>query len=57
MSSLIERRDELTKMRTALKKFSLKDRKEHLINEIITLSRDKSFDEIDASRRCLFFSV
>jgi hypothetical protein len=47
MSSLIERRDELTRMRTALKKFLLKNRKEHLINEINTLLRDKSFDEID----------
>ncbi len=48
MSSFIERRDEFTKMQTALKKFSLKSRKEHLINEIIILLRDKSFDEIDA---------
>jgi hypothetical protein len=48
MSPLIERRDELPRMRTALKKLFLKSRKEHLINEIIILLRDKSFDEIDA---------
>jgi hypothetical protein len=48
MSSLIERRDEFTKMRTVLKKVFLKSRKKNLINEIIILLRDKSFDEIDA---------
>jgi hypothetical protein len=48
MSSFIKRCDELTKMRTALKKILLKSRQEHLINEINILLRDKSFDEIDA---------
>ncbi len=46
MSLLIECRDELTRMRTVLKKFSLKSRKEHLINKINILLRDKSFNEI-----------
>jgi ribosomal protein L17 len=48
MSSFIERREEFTKIRTALKKISLKSRKKHLIKKIINLLRDKSFDEIDA---------
>jgi hypothetical protein len=55
MSPFIERRDEYTKMRTALKKFSLKSRKEHLINEINILLRDKSFDKIDAFETLTFF--
>jgi hypothetical protein len=55
MSSLIERRDELTKIQTALKKFFLKSRKEHLINEIIILLRDKSFNEIDAFKTLFLF--
>jgi hypothetical protein len=44
----MRRRDEFTKIRIALKKIFLKDRKEHLIKKIINLLRDKSFDEIDA---------
>jgi hypothetical protein len=48
MSSLIKRREELTKIRTALKKIFLKSRKKHLIKKIINLLRDKSFDEINA---------
>ncbi len=44
----MKRRDEFTKIRIALKKIFLKDRKEHLIKKIINLLRDKSFDEIDA---------
>jgi hypothetical protein len=47
MSSFIERREELTKVRTALKKISLKNRKKHLI-KIINMLRDKLFDKIDA---------
>jgi predicted nucleic acid binding AN1-type Zn finger protein len=48
MSSLIKRREKLTKNRTALKKIFSKNRKKHLIKKIINLLRDKSFDEIDA---------
>jgi hypothetical protein len=36
-------------MRTTLKEFSLKNRKEHLTNEINNLLRNKSIDEIDVS--------
>ncbi len=49
MSSLMRRRDVLTKMRTILKKLFLKSRKEHLINEINNLLRNKFIDEIDVS--------
>ncbi len=49
MTSLMKRRDVLTKMRTTLKEFFLKSRKEHLINEINNLLRNKSIDEIDIS--------
>jgi hypothetical protein len=48
MSTLMRRRDELTKIWIALKKIFLKSRQEHLIKKIINLLRDKSFDEIDA---------
>ncbi len=48
MSTLMKRRDELTKIQIVLKKIFLKSRKEHLIKKIINLLRDKSFDEIDA---------
>jgi hypothetical protein len=49
MSSLMRRRDVLTKMRTTLKELSLKSRKEHLTDEINNLLRNKSIDEIDVS--------
>jgi Mg2+ and Co2+ transporter CorA len=55
MSSFIKRREEFTKIRTALKKISLKNRKKHLIKKIINLLRDKSFDEIDAFEALFFF--
>jgi hypothetical protein len=55
MSSLMRRRDVLTKMRTILKKFFLKNRKEHLINEINNLLRNKFIDEIDVSASLSFF--
>jgi hypothetical protein len=48
MSSLIKHREEFTKVRIALKKIFLKNRKKHLIKKIINLLRDKSFNEIDA---------
>ncbi len=54
MSSLIRRREELTRIRTALKKIFLKNRKKHLIKKIISLLRDKSFDEIDAFETLFF---
>jgi hypothetical protein len=47
MSTLMKRRDELTKVRITLKEIFLKNRKEYLIKKIIKLLRDKSFDEID----------
>jgi hypothetical protein len=50
MSSLMRRRDVLTRIRTTLKEFSLKNRKEHIINEINNFLRDKSIDEIDVFR-------
>jgi hypothetical protein len=37
-------------MRTTLKELSLKNRKEHIINEINNFLRDKSIDEIDVFR-------
>ncbi len=49
MSSLMRRRDVLTKMRTTLKKLSLKSRKKHLTSEINNLLRNRSIDEIDVS--------
>ncbi len=49
MSSFMRRRDVLTRMRTTLKEFFLKSRKEHLINEINNLLRNKSINEIDVS--------
>jgi transcription initiation factor TFIIIB Brf1 subunit/transcription initiation factor TFIIB len=49
MSSLMKRRDVFMKMRTTLKEFFLKSRKEHLINEINNLLRNKFIDEIDVS--------
>jgi hypothetical protein len=42
-------------MRTTLKKFSLKSRKEHLTNEINNLLRNKFIDEIDVSTSLSFF--
>jgi hypothetical protein len=55
MSSLMRRRDVLTKMRTILKKLFLKSRKEHLINEINNLLRKKFIDEIDVSALLFLF--
>jgi hypothetical protein len=49
MPSLMRRRDVLTKMRTTLKKLSLKSRKKHLTSEINNLLRNRSIDEIDVS--------
>jgi hypothetical protein len=57
MSSLMRRRDVLTKMRTTLKEFSLKSRKEHFINEINNLLRNKFIDEIDVSASLSFFQL
>jgi hypothetical protein len=45
----MKRRDVLTKVRTTLKEFSLKSRKEHLTDEINNLLRNKFIDEIDVS--------
>jgi hypothetical protein len=45
----MRRRDVLTKVRTTLKELFLKSRKEHLINEINNLLRNKFIDEIDVS--------
>jgi hypothetical protein len=45
----MRRRDVFTRMRTTFKKFFLKSRKEHLINEINNLLRNKFIDEIDVS--------
>jgi hypothetical protein len=55
MSSLIRRRDVLTRMRTTLKELFLKNRKEHVINEINNLLRNKFIDEIDVSASLSFF--
>ncbi len=49
MSSLMKRRDIFTRMRTTLKEFFLKSRKEHLTDEINNLLRNKFIDEIDVS--------
>jgi hypothetical protein len=46
----MRRRDVLTRMRTTLKELFLKNRKEHIINEINNFLRDKSIDEIDVFR-------
>ncbi len=51
----MKRREILTKMRTTLKEFFLKNRKEHLINEINNLLRNKFIDEIDVSASLFFF--
>jgi hypothetical protein len=45
----MRRRDVLTRMRTTLKKFFLKNRKKHLTSEINNLLRNRSIDEIDVS--------
>ncbi len=49
MSSLMRRRDIFTKVRTILKELFLKNRKEHLIDEMNNLLRNKFIDEIDVS--------
>jgi hypothetical protein len=49
MSSFMKRRDVFTRMRTTLKKLSLKSRKKHLTSEINNLLRNRSIDEIDVS--------
>jgi N-glycosylase/DNA lyase len=46
----MKRRDVFTKMRTTLKEFSLKSRKEHIINEIKNFLRNKLIDEINVFR-------
>jgi hypothetical protein len=51
----MRRRDVLTRMRTTLKEFFLKSRKEHLINEINNLLRNKFIDEIDVSTSLFLF--
>ncbi len=55
MSSLMRRRDVFTKMRTTLKEFFLKSRKEHFTDEINNLLRNKSIDEIDVSTSLFLF--
>jgi hypothetical protein len=55
MSSFMRRRDVFTKMRTTLKEFFLKSRKEHIINEINNFLRDKLIDEIDVFRSLSLF--
>ncbi len=55
MSSLMKRRDVLTRMRTTLKEFFVKSRKEHFINEINNLLRNKFIDEIDVSTSLSLF--
>jgi hypothetical protein len=55
MSSLMKDRDVFTRMRTILKEFFLKSRKEHLINEINNLLRNKFIDEINVSASLSFF--
>jgi hypothetical protein len=51
----MRRRDVFTKMQTTLKKFFLKNRKEHFINEINNLLRNKFIDEIDVSASLFLF--
>jgi hypothetical protein len=51
----MKRRDVFTKMRTTLKKLSLKNRKKHLINKINNLLRNKFIDEIDVSTSLSIF--
>ncbi len=55
MSSLMKRRDVVTKMRTTLKELFLKSRKEYFIIEINNLLRNKFIDEIDVSTSLFFF--
>ncbi len=55
MSSLMRRRDVLTKMRTTLKELSIKSRKEHIIRKINNFLRDKSIDEINAFMSLFLF--
>jgi hypothetical protein len=52
----MKHRDVVTKVRTILKKLFLKNCKEHFINEINNLLRNKFIDEIDVSTT-LFFSL
>ncbi len=54
MSLFMKRCDVFMKMRTTLKKFFLKSRKEHIINEINNFLRDKLIDEIVAFRALSF---
>ncbi len=54
MSSLMKRRDVFTRMRTTLKKLSLKSRKKHFTSEINNLLRNRSIDEIDVSTSLSF---
>jgi hypothetical protein len=51
----MRRRDVFTKMRTTLKEFFLKSRKEHFTDEINNLLRNKSIDEIDVSTSLFLF--
>ncbi len=55
MSSLMRRRDVFTRMRTTLKELFLKSRKEHFINEINNLLRNKFINEIDVSISMFLF--
>ncbi len=55
MSSFMRRRDVFMRVRTILKELFLKSRKEHFINEINNLLRNKSIDEIDVSTSLSFF--
>jgi hypothetical protein len=55
MSLFRRRRDVLTRMRITLKEFFLKSRKEHFINEINNLLRNKFIDEIDVSTSLSLF--
>jgi ABC-type transport system involved in cytochrome bd biosynthesis fused ATPase/permease subunit len=51
----MRRRDVFTKVRTTLKELFLKSRKEHLVNDINNLLRNKFIDEIDVSTSLFFF--
>ncbi len=55
MFSFMRRRDVFTKVRTTLKELFLKSRKEHLVNDINNLLRNKFIDEIDVSTSLFFF--
>jgi wyosine [tRNA(Phe)-imidazoG37] synthetase (radical SAM superfamily) len=57
MSSFMKLRDVFTKVRTTLKELFLKNRKEHFINEINNLLRNKFIDEIDVSTSMFFIST